>query len=309
MQQIPLGQSPLLTSRIAYGCWRIANSGDEGIDNMTARQAITTAVECGYTLFDLADIYCNGRSETAFGHVLRQVTGLRERIVVATKCGIRFRDVPQGAPFRYDFSAEHIIASCEQSLRRLGIETIDLFQLHRPDWLMNAEEVAGAFEELQSAGKVRAFGVSNFTPSQFTLLQQACAGPLVVNQVEISLLQLSPFTDGTLDQCQAQGVTPLAWSPLGGGLLGEGAAHLLPSQQNYRPDAVVAELDRISLNRGITRTAAALGWLLRHPSKIVPIVGSTQPERIRTAAAAASVDLTREEWYSLLQASRGEPLP
>jgi len=310
MQKIPLGKSSLVTSRLAYGCWRIANSGDDALDTRVARTAVETAVECGYTLFDLADIYCRGRSEIVFGQALRQLPGLRSQIIIATKCGIRFADEPSaGAPFRYDFSAEHIAASCEQSLRRLGIETIDVYQLHRPDWLMNAEEVATAFAKLKKEGKVREFGVSNFSPSQVSLLQQACDSALLVNQVEISLLQLSTFTDGTLDQCQAQKMTPLAWSPLGGGLLGEGAASLLPSQKSYRPVAVIAELDRISLDRGVTRTAVALAWLLLHPAGIVPIVGSTQPDRIRVSATAANVQLSREEWYRLLEAARGEQLP
>jgi predicted oxidoreductase len=310
MQQIPLGSSSFQTSRLAYGCWRIATSGTEAVDLQTARTAIHTAVELGYTLFDLADIYCGGRSESAFGTILRETPGLRERIVIATKCGIRPEGQPTaGAPYRYDLSADYIVASCEQSLRRLGIETIDLFQLHRPDWLMNAAEVAEAFAQLQRSGKVREFGVSNFLPTQVDLLQQACARPLLVNQVEISLLQLQAFRNGTLDQCQAQKITPMAWSPLGGGLLGEGAASLLPSQRVYQPAAVVAELDRISLSRGVSRTAVALAWLLRHPAGIVPIIGSTQPGRIRAAATAVECELSREEWYGLLTIALGERLP
>ena len=310
MQQIPLGSSTLLSSRLAYGCWRIANSGNEALDVQTARAAIETAVEAGYTLFDLADIYCGGRSEIVFGHVLRQMPGLRERIIIATKCGIRLPDDPEaGAPYRYDLSAEHIIASCERSLQRLGIECIDLFQLHRPDWLMDAGEVAGAFERLRTAGKIREIGVSNFLPSQVTLLQEACRQPLLVNQVEISMLQLDAFRNGVLDQCQAQKITPLAWSPLAAGLLGEGAASLLPSQKVYRPEAAITALDRISLARGVSRTAVAIAWLLRHPAGIIPIIGSTQPERIRNAAAGAGIELSREEWYALLEAGLGTRLP
>jgi predicted oxidoreductase len=184
-----------------------------------------------------------------------------------------------------------------------------LFQLHRPDWLLNPSEVAEAFVRLQSAGKVRSFGVSNFRPSQVALLQAAGTPQLVVNQVEISLLQLAAFDDGTLDQCQAKNLTPLAWSPLGAGLLADGAADLLPAQEAYRPAAILSVLDAMAIERGTTRTALAIAWLLAHPSGIVPIIGSTDPARIRAAAAATAVQLTREEWYQLLVSARGQSLP
>ncbi len=310
MQQILLGSSQHRVSRLAYGCWRIAESGNQAIDLQTAQGAIDAAVEAGYTLFDLADIYCQGRCESVFGAALRQRPELRSRIFIATKCGIRRPDEPApGAPYRFDSSREHIVASCEASLKRLGIDTIDLYQIHRPDWLMNAAEVAEAFAQLQREGKVREFGVSNFLPSQVTLLQQALPQKLLVNQIEISLLQLNPFRDGTLDQCQAQKITPMAWSPLGSGLLGEGASSLLPAQRVYRPSAVVDELDRISLAHGAMRTNVALAWLLKHPAGIVPIIGSTRPDRIRAAAAAVNIQLSREDWYRLLEASMGERLP
>ena len=310
MQTLPLGRGPLLSSRLAYGCWRIAPSNDPRKNLEGARRAVTAALEAGYTLFDHADIYCGGRAEEVFGELLRESPGLRERIVVATKCGIRVAGDPSpDSPTRYDFSADYIARQCDQSLRRLGIDRIDLYQLHRPDWLMDAEEVAGALEKLQRAGKVREFGVSNFSPAQVSLLQQACAQPLAVNQVEISLAQLSTLSDGTLDQCQAQKVTPLAWSPLAGGLLGDGGKDLLPAQQGYRPEKIVAALNEIAGARGTSRTVIALAWLLLHPAKIIPIIGSTDPERIREAAKAAECGLTREEWYHLFTIARGEPLP
>lgn len=309
MNYFPLGQSALRSSRLAYGCWRIAPSGDAATDRATARQAVHAAVEAGYTLFDHADIYCDGRAESVFGELLRESPGLRERIVLATKCGIRFAARPPGAPYRYDFSADYITQQCEQSLRRLGVECIDLYQLHRPDWLMDADEVAGAFAKLERAGKVQEFGVSNFSPSQVTLLQQALPRPLAVNQVEISLAQLAALSDGTLDQCHAQKITPLAWSPLGAGLLGDGGKDLLPAQKAYRPEKIVEALDEIAKARGTTRVIVALAWLLRHPAGIVPLVGSTDPTRIRAAAAAADFELTREEWYRLFTVARGEPLP
>lgn len=308
MNTIALGRSSLTTSRLAYGCWRIADTEEMG--RTAGRAAILAAWEAGCTLFDHADIYCDGRAEEAFGRVLRELPEMRAKAVIATKCGIRKDGDPSpGAPFRYDFSKRHIVRSCEASLRRLGVETIDVYQLHRPDWLCDPEEVAAAFSELKRSGKAREFGVSNFTPSQLAMLQKACSVLLIVHQVEISLLCLERFTDGTLDQCLAERVTPLAWSPLGGGWLGHGAGRLLPWQEKYDARRVLAELDALASDRGVPRSVIALAWLLKHPSRIVPIVGSTNPQRIREQAQAVDVELTREEWYRLLEAARGERLP
>ena len=313
MQKTTIGQSKLSSSRLGYGCWRLAPAGDVKTNLEIARTAILAAVDAGFTLFDHADIYCHTRAESAFGEVLREHPKLRKKLLVATKCGIRFADEPPGAPHRYDFSAEHIIRSCEQSLRRLHVEEIDLYQLHRPDWLMDATEVAIAFTSLHKSGKVREFGVSNFSPSQVGMiqreLQQKLEQPLAANQVEISLANLTAFTDGTLDQCQALSLTPLAWSPLAGGLLGDGGKDLLPSQRGYRVEGVVAALDVMAAERNVTRTALALAWLLKHPTKIIPLVGSVNPDRIRAAAKADEIELSREDWYRLLAAARGEPLP
>ncbi|MBI3192641.1 MAG: aldo/keto reductase, partial [Pedosphaera parvula] len=286
MKTILIGRSSLSASRLAYGCWRIAETEETG--RTLGRAAVIAAYEAGYTLFDHADIYCAGRAESAFGAVLKEVSGMCERVLIATKCGIRMAGDPAAdAPFRYDFSAGHIRRSCEASLKRLGVDCIDLYQLHRPDWLCDPAEVAGVFSELQQAGKVRAFGVSNFAPSQVTMLQKACAMPLVVNQVEISLAKLDCFTDGTLDQCVAEGITPLAWSPLGGGQLADGPRRLLPWQEKYQPATTVKVLDEIAKAHGASRSVVGLAWLLKHPSKIVPIVGSTKPDRIREAVRAA----------------------
>ena len=314
MQEIRLGVSTLKSSRLAFGCWRVAGSGSPaemtGQNRAAGYRAIIAAYEAGYTLFDNADIYARGEAERILGETLKRVSGMRDRVLVATKCGI----LPPGEPVaespqRYDFSAAHIIHSCEKSLTRLGLETIDIYLLHRPDYLADPEEVGRAFSELKAAGKVRWFGVSNFRPTLVTALQVACPMPFLVHQIEISLSQLAPFTDGTLDQCLIERLTPMAWSPLAGGLLGSGAKKLLPSQENYQPGKVLPVLDSIAKSRGTSRSCIALAWLLKHPSNIQPIIGSTQPERIREAAKAADVDLTREEWYRLLNAARGEPLP
>jgi predicted oxidoreductase len=314
MQTIPLGVSLLKSSRLAYGCWRVAGSWDPAevtpASRAAGRQAIIAAYEAGYTLFDNADIYCRGEAERVLGDALKEVSGMRDRVIVVTKGGIRPAGDPQpGAPGRYDFSASHLIGACEQSLRRLGVEMIDIYLLHRPDYLADPQEVAQAFTQLKAAGKVRYFGVSNFRPMLVTALQAACPMPLVVHQVEISLARLDAFTDGTLDQCLIERITPMAWSPLAAGLIGAGANRLLPSQQSYRPEPFLPELDAIAKARGTSRIVIALAWLLKHPAGIQPIVGTTNPDRIREAAKAADLELTREEWYRLLIAARGEPVP
>ena len=314
MKTALLGKSDLKSSRLSYGCWRIAGTWNPAevtpASEAAGRAAVIAAFEAGYTLYDHADIYCDGVAERLFAQVLKEVSGMRDRVLIATKCGIRKPGEPApDAPVRYDFSAEHIIRSCESSLKRLAVDRIDIYQLHRPDYLMDPAEVAGAFQKLKQQGKVREFGVSNFRPSQLSALQNACPMPLIVNQVEISLARLTCFEDGTLDQCLERQITPLAWSPLAGGILGSGARRLLPWQESYRPERINAELDLIAKRKGTTRTAVALAWLLKHPTGIIPIVGSTTPQSIREAAKADDLELTREEWYRLLEASRGERVP
>lgn len=304
----------MVCSRLAYGCWRVGGTWEPAEVTPESRaagmRAVLAAYEAGYTLFDNADIYCGGEAERILGAVLKEVAGMRERVLIATKCGIRPPGTPRpDSPQRYDFSADHIVRSCEQSLKRLGIESLDLLMLHRPDFLADPAEISLAFAQLKASGKVRYFGVSNFRPSLVTALQAACPMPLVVHQVEISLAKLDAFTDGTLDQCLLEGITPMAWSPLASGLIGGGADRLLTSQKTYHPEQFLPALDALAKLRGVPRTTIALAWLLKHPGKIQPIVGSIKPERIREAAKACEVDLTREEWYRLLLAARGEPLP
>lgn len=313
MRTIPFGNSSLDVSRLCYGCWRIAGwSPNEATPEReeAARRAVIAAYEAGYTLFDHADIYCHGVAEEIFGKVLKQVSGMRKRVVIATKCGIRRAGDPMPhVPARWDFSADYIVAATEASLRRLGVETVDVLMLHRPDHLADPAEIAKAFTQLHDAGKARFFGVSNFRPSLVAAVQAACPMPLVTHQVEISLAKLDAFTDGTLDQCLAAKMTPMAWSPLAGGQLADGAKRLLPSQQSYRTTPILDTLDAVAKARGVSRTVVALAWLMKHPSGIVPVVGSTDPARIHEAAKAAVIELTREEWYRLWVAASGAPLP
>ena len=271
---------------------------------------VETALEQGITLFDHADIYARGKSELLFGEALRQMPGLRDRIVLQSKCGIRFADTPHpGMPARYDFSRDYLLDSVEGSLRRLGTERLDLLMLHRPDPLMQPDEVASAFDALHRSGKVRYFGVSNHTASQISLLQKFGDQPLVVNQIEVSLLHHYPISEtilgnqqggtytgatGTLDYCREHEVLVQAWSPLAGGKLSGLAAEL------------VAELARA---KGTSPEAVLLAWLLKHPAPIQPIVGTTNPERLVASCAGDGVELSREEWYGLLAAVRGAGVP
>jgi len=308
-----IGKSDLASSRLAYGCMRITGTWNpDEVDEERTRKGIRcviAAYEAGYTLFDHADIYCRGKCEEVYGRALRELPEMRETIFIATKCGIRFEGDPErGSPHRYDFSKDYIVWSCEQSLKRLGVDTIDLYQLHRPDFLCNPQEVAEAFTQLRDQGKVREFGVSNFRPSLVNALQAACPMPLVVNQVEIHPGKLDCFTDGTLDQCLEKNITPLAWSPVGGGMFAEGWKPEEFRKDRERIEGLVDLLDAIAADHGVAREVITLAWLMKHPSGIIPIVGTTNPDRIRAWTRADDVDLSREEWYRILVAARGRRL-
>jgi predicted oxidoreductase len=313
MKTLSLGSTDLRVTRLCYGAMRISGKGEKDkVDAAAIDRGICIleqAVEAGYTFIDHADIYGRTTCESIHGEALKRHPEWRRQLVVATKCGIRFGDDPAGTPQRYDFSAAHIRESVDGSLRRLGLERIDLYQLHRADWLADPAEVAEALTAIHAAGKVRYFGVSNFRPSLVTALQSALPFPLVSNQVEIHLLRLATFEDGTLDQCLEKKMTPLAWSPLAQGRLGaalDEAAELpknpadADTVQRLRP--VLREVARAY---GVPPLAIVMAWLMRHPSGIIPIVGTTRLEAIREAAQADGITLDRESWYSILTAARG----
>jgi len=309
-----LGSRGLEVSALAYGCWRIAGATDKALvtpeKRQAGREAVLAAYESGLNFFDLADIYCQGVAEEIFGSVVAGVSGMRDRVVIATKCGIRFKGEPDSeATYRYDFSEGHILRSCEGSLKRLGVEVIDLYMLHRPDYLGDPAEVAGAFSKLQASGKVRAFGVSNFRPSQVVVLQKYCPMRLVVNQVEMHLAHLAPFHDGTLDQCLAEGMVPMAWSPLGGGRLVDPNPIELHTPDHAHRIHVREVMDQVARELSVSRSAVALAWLLKHPAGVIPVVGTTQPGRLREALEALKVKMTREQWYRLFEVSYGRRLP
>lgn len=297
-----LGQSDLFAFPIAWGCWRFA-----GTDVATATRRVEAALAAGITLFDHADIYGgDGAAEELFGRVLAAQPALRAGMLVATKCGI----VP-GVP--YDSSRAHILRSADASLQRLRCGVIDLFQIHRPDLLAHPGEVADALAELRDAGKIRAVGVSNFTPAQVAALQTHLPFPIATNQPEISPVFLAPFTDGTLDQCMQHGITPLAWSPLAGGRLGlpaaEARAGAAGDPAAARLADVIGVLDDLAARDGVDRTAVVLAFLLAHPAGVLPILGTQDPARIGAATRAFDVRLTRADWYRIFQAGLGARLP
>ncbi len=282
-------------------------AGDGGHDDIEkGKRAVHAAVEAGYTLFDHADIYGSGACESLFGDVLRESPGLRDRIVIASKCGIRFAGSPgPDDPARYDFSADHIQRSVEGSLQRLGVEKLDLLMLHRPDYLTQAREVAATFDRLKAAGKVAHFGVSNFSTTQVKLMDVETSEPLLVNQVEINIHNIDALDNGVLDQCQRMQITPMAWCPIAGvAYTAWGNTFSADDEARIR-----AELDRQCAVYGVEDWLIALAWLLRHPARIVPIIGSTTPDRIRAATRALDVKYTREDWYRLLEARNGQPVP
>ncbi|MCE0523442.1 MAG: aldo/keto reductase [Methylacidiphilales bacterium] len=317
MKTQALGPTDLHVSRLCYGAMRISGSWDQARVDAAAIergiQMLETAVEAGYTFIDHADIYGDTTCEMIHGRALDRHPDWRDKLVVATKCGIRFENEPKGAPHRYDLSRKHILDSVEASLRRLKLDRIDLYQFHRPDFLLDPLEAAQAMAELHQAGKVRHFGVSNFKPSQVGALQSALPFPLISNQVEIHLLRLDPFEDGTLDQCLEKSMTPLAWSPVAAGRLGPAMdAAAAPPPENESKAAIVMRLRpllaAIAKEYGVTPLAILLAWLMRHPAKIIPIYGSTRPEAIKEASKADTITLDRDNWYRILRVARGRGL-
>lgn len=305
MQNLPLGPDRVLSSRLIYGCMRLC--GDGGAEaRQKGRQALLSAYEAGYTHFDHADIYAKGACEELHGELLRDEPALRERTFLTSKCGIRFADTPRaGDPARYDFSKDYILSQVEGSLKRLRVESLDALLLHRPDYLFHPEEVAAAFAELRTAGKVRYYGVSNFRPSQLSLLQSVSPVPLIMHQVEINIHRIAALEDGTLDQCLERGIAPTAWCPLGGVAYPAWGNTFTPEDETR----VAAELDRQSRHYGVEPWQVAIAWLLVLPSKVAPIIGSTNPARILAAVKCLDIDYSREDFYRLLQARHGQAVP
>lgn len=288
----------LALSRLVVGAWRLDQWGWSPQQRL---RWIEENLALGISSFDHADIYGAYTVEALFGEALALAPGLRERLQLVGKCGIRLAVParPGNIINHYDTSAAHVRASVEQSLAALRTDRLDLLLIHRPDALLEADELAACFETLRREGKVLHFGVSNFTPAQFALLHSRI--PLTTNQIELSPLHLQPLHDGTLDQCQQLRLRPMIWSPLAGGRLFTG--------EDDAARRVRAELHALASELGVSPTTLAFAWVLRHPSRPVPLLGSRRIEAAREAVAALSLALNAQQWYRLWRAGAGHDVP
>lgn len=305
MKNIILGTTDIKASSIGLGCMRIADMEKEDVNKL-----INIALEEGINFFDHADIYGKGRSEEIFSEAIGMNSSLREKMIIQSKCSIR--------PGFYDYSKEHIISSVDGILKRLKTDYLDILLLHRPDTLMEPEEVSEAFEELFKAGKVREFGVSNHNPMQIELLNKYLKNKIMINQLQFSLMHTGIIDSGInvnmkvepsidrdgsiLEYCRLKDITIQAWSPFHYGFF-EGVF-----LNNDKFPELNAKINEIAEKKNVTNSAIATAWILRHPAKIQTIVGTTNTERLRDICKASEVELTRQEWYELYRAA-GNQLP
>ncbi|HII4349398.1 TPA: aldo/keto reductase [Enterobacter cloacae] len=297
VQRITLAPQGPEFSRFVMGYWRLM---DWNMSPLQLTSFIEEHLDLGITTVDHADIYGGYQCEAAFGEALKLVPALRDRMEIVTKCGIATTAKPEHALGHYITDSAHIIKSAEQSLVNLATDRIDLLLIHRPDPLMDADEVAEAFLNLHQSGKVRHFGVSNFTPAQFALLQSRLPFTLATNQVEISPVHQPLLLDGTLDQLQQLRIRPMAWSCLGGGRLF--------NDDEFQPlrnelETIARELNAESIEQVV------YAWILRLPSKPLPIIGSGKIERVRSALAAEELQMTRQQWFRIRKAALGYDVP
>ena len=284
-------------SRIVYGMWRLGDDADTSPAHVQAK--IEACLAQGITTLDQADIYGGYTAEAILGAAFRAAPHLKRKVEIVTKCGI-VAPVGRHAGARvkhYDTGAAHVTQAVETSLREMGLEVIDLLLIHRPDPMMDHEETGGVLDALVASGKVRAVGETNFRPWDMTLLQSAMHTRLATNQIELSLSRIAPFTDGDLAFLQERGMPVMAWSPLGGGALMTGAG------------PVQAVLDRIAGEHGVDRAAVAVAWLLAHPARVIPVMGTNNPARIAAIGDALRVPMDRETWFELYTAALGREVP
>ena len=296
MERIELAQG-LSFSRLVYGMWRLADDSDTSVKHVDAK--INAALDQGITTFDQADIYGGYTAEAVMGAAMMANPSLRQRMEIVSKCDIVI-DAGRHSGARvkhYNTTAAHINASVEASLAEMGINEIDVLLVHRPDPLMDHHQTGAALDALVDAGKVRAVGVSNFRPWDWNLLQSAMRHPLVTNQIELSLKQIAPFTNGDLAFHQQHGHVVMAWSPLGGGDL-----MTVSNELTYR-------LDTIATRSGVDRAAVATAFLLAHPAKITPVLGTNNLNRISAISAVETVQLDRQDWFALYEAALGNEVP
>lgn len=306
MRTIQLGKSDLQVPAIAVGCMRI-----NGLDQHDAEQFIRTAMENGANFFDHADIYGGGTCEEIFSGAIQMNASVREKMILQSKCGI--------VPGRmFDFSKEHILESVDAILKRLKTEYLDVLLLHRPDALMEPEEIAEAFDKLEKEGKVRNFGVSNQNPMQIQLLQKSLNQPIIANQLQLSITNANMITQGihvnmlddaatnrdgsVLDYCRLNSITIQPWSPFQYGFF-EGVF-----LGNEKFPELNAKIDEVAEKYGVSNTTIAMAWLLRHPASMQPVTGTMNTERLLDCIKATEIKLTREEWYQIYL-SAGNILP
>ena len=291
-------------SQLAWGAWRLRNSSD--IKNTADILALVHAcLDAGISTFDHADVYGGYGCEAYFGEALAKAPELRRKMEIVTKCGVALvKDTrPDHRINHYNTTKAHILQSVENSLRNLATSHIDMLLIHRPDPLMIADEIAEAFNELRRAGKVRHFGVSNFTPSQFNLLQSRLDVPLATNQVECSVLELAAIFDGTFDQMQQNRIRPMIWSPLGG-------ARLFNTENDVVAKRLRPVLERMRDKYALPGIAeVAIAWLLHLPCQPVSVLGTMNAHRIACATQSCSVQLDRQDWFEILVAAQGHPVP
>ena len=319
----PLANQLRQHSPLVFGCMNLGggwnNNPLSAADIAEAHLVIDTALEAGIRIFDHADIYTFGKAEQAFGKVLTQRPELRQLMSLQSKCGIRFAD--SNGPQRYDFSSQWIHQSVDNILSRLQIEQLDILLLHRPDPLMQPEEVAATFAQLIQSGKVKHFGVSNMQQHQLALLQSSLVDPLLVNQLELSLSHLAwldesttagcssqppvNFSAGTLEYCRRHKVQLQGWGSLSQGLFS--GKDVSKEPEHIRATANLVQ--QLAAEYQVSNEAIVLGWLMRHPAHIQPVIGTTNIQRINACAQATAVQLSREHWYALYLSARGAALP
>ena len=326
MKTQDLGASDLKVTRIALGCMPLGGSWDNSPVTDVARQnavkAVRAALDCGINFYDHADIYGRGKAEEAFSTIWGEVPHLREQIYLQSKTGIRFPGEPNpNSPQRFDFSYEHIMEGVDGSLRRLKTDYIDVLLLHRPDPLVEPDEVARAFDELHQAGKVRWFGVSNHTAAQIELLRHSVRQPIVCNQVAFNLIhthmlnegilfnQDNPMVtrnEGTIEYCRLHNITLQSWGSMAWGLL---TGRETEKEQPKHVQQTAALVAKMAEQKGVSPEAIVIAWILRHPAKIQAVIGSRNPGRIQASCQGDTVELDREDWYRLFDSARGEELP
>ena len=296
MERIELAQG-LSFSQLVYGMWRLADDSDTSVKHVDAK--INAALDQGITTFDQADIYGGYTAEAVMGAAMKANPSLRQRMEIVSKCDIVI-DAGRHSGARvkhYNTTAAHINASVDASLVEMGIDEIDVLLVHRPDPFMDHHETGAALDALVDGGKILAVGVSNFRPWDWNLLQSAMRHPLVTNQIELSLKHIAPFTNGDLAFHQQHGHVVMAWSPLGGGDLMTASNEL------------THRLDSIAKRSGVDRAAVATAFLLAHPAKITPVLGTNNLDRISSISAAETVQLDRQDWFSLYEAALGSEVP